>query len=274
MTKFFVESAYKEGLEQLGLASIDAVFSFQAGKNLSKDNLAAHRSRVEFQIGSPSTTLFLKRYYRPPIWTQLKNWLAAKKRTSCAFAETEAAQKLAALGVNTPKVVAWGEHLGVLFEKCSFVIIEKIPDGESLERRLPDFFNGLATPENLKMRRRFIEQLALFVRKFHDTGFCHRDLYLCHIFSTGDGRFCLIDLARAFQPVCFRNRYRVKDLAQLNYSAPVRYFSRTDRMRFYLAYMGRLNLMPKDKGFIGKIIRKTGRIAHHDVKRTDYNTAL
>jgi hypothetical protein len=274
MTKFFVEPTYKKGLEQLGLTSIDAIFSFQEGKNLVKDNLAAHRSRIEFQIGSPPTTLFLKRYYRPPIWTQLKNWLAAKKRTSCAFAETEAAQKLAALGVNTPRVVAWGEHLGVLFEKRTFVIIEKVPDGESLERRLPDFFNGPATPENLKMRRRFIEQLALFVRKFHDTGFCHRDLYLCHIFSTGDGRFCLIDLARAFQPVCFRNRYRVKDLAQLNYSAPVRYFSRTDRMRFYLAYMGRLNLMPKDKGFIGKIIRKTGRIAHHDVKRTDYNTAL
>jgi hypothetical protein len=167
------------------------------------------------------------------------------------------------MGVNVPWMVAWGEHLGVLFEKRSFVIIEKVPDGESLERRLPDFFNGPATSENLKMRRRFIEQLAMFVRKFHDTGFCHRDLYLCHIFSTVNGRFCLIDLARAFRPVCFRNRYLVKDLAQLHYSAPAKYFSGTDRLRFLRAYLGRDKL---DRNLVRWIHNKAKSMARHDAK--------
>jgi len=274
MTEFFVEPAYKKGLEQLGLNSLEAIFKFQAGRNLAKDNLAQHRSRIEFQIGTPATTVFLKRYDRPPIPAQLRNWQSAKRRISCGLAEFYAAQNLAALGINAPKAVACGEHRGAFFEKRSFVIIEEIADGVSLERQLPVFFNGPATTENLVLRRRFIEQLALFIRNFHDTGFRHRDLYLCHIFRVSDGRFFLIDLARVFKPMLFGERFRVKDLAQLNYSAPARYFSRADRMRFYLAYMRRSNLTPKNKSFIGKIIRKTGRIAHHDAKRADYNTAL
>jgi len=40
---FFVEPAYRTGLEDLGLSSIDTVFDFDAGKNLTKDNLAPQR---------------------------------------------------------------------------------------------------------------------------------------------------------------------------------------------------------------------------------------
>jgi tRNA A-37 threonylcarbamoyl transferase component Bud32 len=270
---FLVDSAYKNGLEKLGLTSVDSVFAFRAGKNLTKDNLALHRSRVEFKVESPAVTVFLKRYDRPPITVQIKNWLSAKKRVSCGFAEYEAARNLAKMGINTPQVIAFGQQCGMLFEKRSFVIMEKVPHGESLERRLPEFFDGQATPENLKMRRQFIIDLATFVRKFHETGYRHRDLYFCHIFRTADGQFYLIDLARAFKPMLFDARYRVKDLAQLNYSVPVRYFSRTDRMRFYIAYTGRPKLASQDKTFVKKIIQKTGRIARHDLKRAGYRAA-
>jgi len=274
--EFFVDPGYKAGLQKLGLISIDAVFAFNTGRNLVKDNLAAHRSRIEFQIESPATTLFLKRYYQPPVLTQLKNWLSAKKRISCGFAEFDAARKLSSLGINTPETVAWGQQLGWLLENRSFVIIEKIPGGESLERRLPDFFNpsavssgpncGPATQENLKMRRRFIRELATFIRKFHDTGFCHRDLYLCHIFGTPEGRFYLIDLARAFRPMLLGVLYRVKDIAQLHYSAPAKYFSRTDRLRFLQAYLGRDKLTALDKTLARRINNKAKRMATHDVK--------
>ena len=266
-TTFFVDPAYKRGLQKLGLDSIDAVFSFKQGSSLVKYNLAGHRSRIEFQIDSPPTTLFLKRYNRPPIFVQLKNWLSAKKRISCAYAEVDSAENLATAGVNVPRMVAWGQDWGHIFEKRSFVIIEKVKDGVSLERRLPDFFNGQASQENLKKRRGFIGELALFVKKFHDTGFRHRDLYFSHVFWTGSGEFCLIDLARAFRPTIFGSRYRVKDVAQLNYSAAAGLFSNTDRMRFYFAYAGKSKLTPQDKLFIRKIIHKTIRIAHHDTKR-------
>jgi heptose I phosphotransferase len=267
MTGFFIEPAYKTAFERAGLTSIEAIFAFQGDKNLSKANLAPHRSRIEFQIDTPATTLFLKRYDRPPAIAQLKNWISAKRRVSFGFAEYEAMSKLLSLGINTPKVVAWGELRGRFFEKRSFIVTEKVPQGESIERRLPDFFNYHATSENLKLRRQFISRLAGFIRKFHNTGYRHRDLYFSHIFLTAEGQFYLIDLARAFRPAVSADRYQVKDLAELNYSAPKQYFSNTDRMRFYIAYAGGQKLTSQDKTLIRKIIRKTGQIARHDIKK-------
>ena len=246
MTDFFVEPEYKTAFEQLGLTSIDAVFAFKGDKNLAKANLAPHRSRIEFQIDTPTTTLFLKRYDHSPIIAQLKNWISAKKRISFGSAESEAMSNLALLDINTPKVVAWGQSIGLLFEKRSFIITEKVPQGESIERQLPAFFNNAAAPENLKLRRQFISRLAGFVKKFHDTGYRHRDLYFSHIFLTAEGQFYLIDLARAFRPTTFSERYRIKDLAELNYSAPIRHFSNTDRMRFYITYTDKKKLTAHD----------------------------
>jgi hypothetical protein len=248
------------------------VFAFGAGKNLTKKNLASYRSRTEFKIyppgriESPAATVFLKRYDHPPVMTQLKNWLSAKKRISCALAEVEAAQKLAAMGINTPKMIAWGEVWGGLFERRSFAAIEEIREGQSLERNLPGFFSGPAISESIVLRRQFIKQLALFVKKFHETGCRHRDLYLCHIFRVPDGRFYLIDLARVFKPALFSEIYRVKDVTQLHYSAPAGYFSKTDRLRFLRTYLGREKLSDGDKIFIRKINSKAVRMARHDAR--------
>jgi heptose I phosphotransferase len=261
----FCDEEYKAGLCKLGLTSIDTVFSFKAAQNLTKDNLSKHRSRLRFEINPPSATLFLKRYDSPPIPVQLNNWLSARKRVSSGLFDLEPTAKLAAAGVNTPKIIAYGEQWGVFFEKRSFLITEKIPDAESLERRLPDCFTAPAAIENLKQRRNFIAQLAAFVKKFHETNYRHRDLYFSHIFYGNNGRFYLIDLARTFKPGIFTERFRVKDIAQLYYSAPGSFFSRADRLRFYLGYTGS-RLTGKDKVFIRKIINKAKRMAQHDIK--------
>jgi hypothetical protein len=198
--------------------------------------------------------------------TQLKNWLSAKKRVSCALAEVEAARKLSAMGINTPRMIAWGELWGGLFEKRSFAVIEEIREGQSLEKGLPGFFDGPWTAETLVLRRQFIKQLALFIKKFHETGFRHRDLYLCHIFRVPDGRFYLIDLARVFKPALLTEIYRVKDVAQLHYSAPAKYFSKTDRLRFLRAYLGQEKLNAGDKVFVRRIAYKAKSMARHDIK--------
>ncbi len=263
---FFVSGAYEDTLSQLGLNSIDAVFNFTAGENLTKDNLAPYRSRIRFQIESPSTTLFLKRYNRPPLPVQIKNRLAARSRVSCASGELLAITNLNASGVKTPKPIAYGQQWHGPIEKRSFIITEKIPEAESLERQLPPSFHTQATPENIRARRRFIKELAAFVRKFHDTGYRHRDLYLSHIFHGNSGAFYLIDLARTFRPLLLKKRYRIKDIAQLYYSAPSAQISRTDRLRFYLAYTARSRLTAGDKRFIKKVASKARRMAQHNTK--------
>lgn len=262
----FIDADYEAGLSELGLTSIDSVFSFSAAKNLAKDNLAEYRTRLQFEISTPSTTLFLKRYDSPPMLVQLKNWLCHRSRKSCSAFDFEPADKLAAMGINTPKTISYGEQWSTLFEKRSFIITEKIPDAESLERKLPDYFNAPATAENLRFRRSFIAKLAAFVKKFHETNYRHRDLYFSHIFYSNGGQFYLVDLARVFKPLVFAERFRVKDIAQVHYSAPGRYFSKTDRLRFYLEYAGRGRLTAKDKTFIRKVINKAKRMARHDVK--------
>jgi len=263
---FFVDPDYKTALGESGLTSIYAVFSFNTGRNLTKNNLAPYRSRLQFQISSPPATLFLKRYDRPPLSAQLKNWLRARRRASCSFFDMDSANKLSQTGISTPKTISYGEQWGLFFEKRSFIITEKIPDAESLERKLPAFFNGPATAQSLRLRRGFIAQLAAFVKKFHETNYRHRDLYLSHIFYGETGEFYLIDLARAFKPALFAERFRRKDIAQLYYSAPPGYFSKTDRLRFYLAYTGRDNLTSKDKVFIRRVMNKAKRMARHDIK--------
>jgi hypothetical protein len=262
----FIDTDYEAAFSELGLTSIDAVFSFNAGRNLAKNNLAKYRTRLEFETGSPAVTVFLKRYDKPPVLAQLRNWFAARAKISCGVFGFQSASKLAAAGINTPKTLFYGEEWGALFEKRSFIITEKIPNAEPLERKLPDCFNGPATVEKLKLRRSFITQLAEFIRKFHETDYRHRDLYLSHVFYSDSGDFYLIDLARAFKPIVCRRRYQVKDIAQLYYSAPAKYFSRTDRLRFYVSYTCRDKLTREDKTFIRKVISRTRRMASHDIK--------
>jgi len=264
---FFIDPDYKAAFSKLGLTTIDAVFSFNAGKNLAKNNLARYRTRLQFEINSPAVTMFLKRYDRPPILVQLGNRLSARRRISCGLFDFEPANKLAAAGINNPKIISYGEQWGVFFEKRSFTITEKIPDAESLERKLPDCFDAPNTTENLKLRRNFIAQLAGFVKKIHETNYYHRDLYLSHIFYADSGNFYLIDLARVFKPIIWRRRFRIKDIAQVYYSAPGRYFSNTDRLRFYFGYTGQEGrLTRKDKAFIHKVVNKARRMGRHDMK--------
>ena len=73
---FFVDVDFEKALAGTGIVSMDAVFSFSQGKDLAKDNLAAHRRRIEFELNSPNVTVFLKRYDRTPFGIQFRNWLS------------------------------------------------------------------------------------------------------------------------------------------------------------------------------------------------------
>jgi hypothetical protein len=262
-SRFTADPAFEKALKQMRLDSIDAIFAFAGGRNLAKATLAKHRSRIRFETENPAATLFLKRYKNTPVLAQIKNWLGHRRIASTMFYDLDPAEKLAAAGIHTPQTVCYGSERGLLFEKRSFIITKQIP-GESLERLLPSCFAD-TSKENVKARRKFIDRLAEFTRKFHATGYRHRDFYLAHIFHY-DGVFYLIDLQRAFKPLLFSNRYRIKDIAQLSYSAARKYFSRTDRLRFYLAYSDKKRLEQNDKSFIRAVIKKMTQMADHDRK--------
>ncbi len=262
-----VDANYLESFEKLGLTSIDSVFAFYGGIDLSKKNLASYRSRVKFQTNLPQHNVFMKRYKNPPIMIQLANWLCQHCRRSLAITEMLVADRLTDTGINTPRTIAFGEKWNHLFEAESFIVTEEIPHSASLEEKFPDFSaDDHNSPEQNK--RGFIRRLARFVAKFHGTGYRHRDLYFSHIFYSDDGKFYLIDLARAFRPLFTKRRYRIKDVAQLYYSAPGRFFSGTDRLRFYLAMVDKRHISTEDKKFIRKVTAKAKKMAKHDRKHS------
>ena len=263
---FFVDADFAPAFNELGLNTIDDIFNFTAATELAKANIGKHRTRLCFDITEPDTTLFLKHYKNPPKLEQIKNWLQHGKKQSTADFDRLPSEELDKAAIKSPKVIAYGSQFDGLFEKRSFVITEKIPNAESIERKLPDFITGTPTPENAALKKDFINALADLARRFHDTGMCHRDFYFAHIFLNENGEFYLIDLQRTFKPRIFALRYRIKDLTQLYYSAPGNLFSRTDRLRFYLKYTNKRKIGKIDRLYIRWIKKKAWRMADHDIR--------
>ena len=73
-------------------------------------------------------------------------------------------------------------------------------------------------------------------------------------------QFHLIDLARTFRPRWRRFRWLVKDLSQLDVSARQIGGSRSDRLRFLLAYLGLQSCTPRARRLIQRTIAKSDRI--------------
>ncbi len=258
----FVDSTFKGAFEAAGLTNMESIFSFSGGVLLPKANMSRHRNRIRFEIQNPSAVLFLKRYDRTPIRQQLISWFETGRRISTACRDRLPSEELAAAGIPTPHVVAFGYEWGTIFERRSFIVTRMLEDAEALERRLPAGWDSGIFSE----RTIFLARLGEFVRRFHATGYCHRDLYLAHVFQDSAGMLYLIDLQRAFRPRLWGRRFRIKDLAELHYSAPGGTFSCADRIRFYRSYIGHERLTWMDRIRIARIRARAWRMADHDIR--------
>jgi hypothetical protein len=96
--------------------------------------------------------------------------------------------------------------------------------------------------ENLRHKRKTIRATGLLLRQFHQEGFYHRDLQIKNLLVAGD-QVLIIDFDRSYREKVLSARDRVKNLLRLNRSVdkwkrfglPI---TRTDRWRFFLAYVG------------------------------------
>lgn len=260
---FYLDKAYQSQLTQIRLDSVEGVFAFKQGQSLTKSNLASWRHRIRFQLPNGQYA-YLKRYDRPPLSIQLKAWTQHRRRAFLSGFDMGPVEDLQQVDVAVPRTIACGGQWQGLLEKRSFIITLELEKARSLEKRLPDCFHA-QTAAAWNQRKDFTRQLADFIRRFHATGYRHRDLYLAHIFLSEDGALSLIDLHRCFRPL-LKERFRIKDLAQLHYSCDGSLISLADRIRFYRAYRQTQKLSAADKACIRKIHAKALRIAHHDRK--------
>jgi tRNA A-37 threonylcarbamoyl transferase component Bud32 len=209
-----------EALRREGLDTVEGAFAYGSGEDLAKAGLGGRRrTRLEVTDGDGRThALYLKRY-GPGVAGALRRWARQGRRGSAAGIEFENIRRARAAGVPTMQPVLCGEDPCPIGAKRSYLIVTSVP-GEAMERCFEAFFRSHAGDGEV---RAVTVKLARLVRRLHDTGHAHRDLYASHVFldeSAGGTGLYLIDLARMFPARLRRSRWFARDLAQLKYSMP------------------------------------------------------
>ena len=220
MTARDVPESLQAAVRRAGLDSVDGAFAYEGGADLSKPGLG-HRRRTRIELvddRGASHVAYLKRYGPQRIVEALRRWWTHGRRMSPARGEFENIRAAHRAGVPTMQAIACGEDRGPLGACRSYIIVSAVP-GEAMERCFEAYLatNDAAAAADMTGR------LAGIIRRLHQAGHVHRDLYASHVFldnSTGRGDLYLIDLARMFRPHAIKRRWFVKDLAQLKYSMP------------------------------------------------------
>jgi tRNA A-37 threonylcarbamoyl transferase component Bud32 len=154
----------------------------------------------------------------------------------------ENAHGLALRGIDTPKLWTWDRT----------TVTGEWIDSVDLHEYILRTYGTLPPAE----RKDFLFRLARLVRRMHDRGAYHGDLKAGNVL-VGDGRIAIIDLDRVRFSLDVSEKDRLFNLAQLN-AAVTPPLTKTDRLRFLDAYMGRCtSLRPRRGDWIRAIMAAT-----------------
>ena len=254
-------------LRNSGLDNFDSLMKFENGEVVKRK--ISERSTVRFHVPDEGrqTLVYLKRYRYSRISNFLKNCLTFS-RTYSAIHEWRKILEFKASNLPTMTPIAVGVRSLLPFLSESFLLTQGIPQTTTLEKLLGDNFAPPLDKTRWEQKRSLVYKLASLTRKMHEEGFRHQDFYLCHIlinWSNPDAPLLYIaDLHRVIKVKRRAKRWKIKDLAALNYSAPEKIISRANRLRFLKHYDPRL---AGDRLFIKAIIKKTERIRNHTEKK-------
>lgn len=180
---------------------------------------------------------------------------------SPAMRERDAIDLFGRSGVPVCSAVAYGEDV----ESGSFLAVRAC-DGVPLDDLLRE---GVTTDE----RRALAEETGRIWGRMRKCGLRHRDAYACHVFAAREdgapGGFSLriIDLTRGGPAPFPRERWFVKDAAQLWHGVPRDAVTRTDAVRWLRAYFGIDRLDPRAKRFARRVAAKERRIAERQKRK-------
>ncbi|GMG87879.1 lipopolysaccharide core heptose(I) kinase RfaP [Biformimicrobium ophioploci] len=172
----------------------------------------------------------------------LGDLLRLRKPVLGAATEYRALRMLEVLGIDTMRPVAFAERGLSPSARESFLVTEALEPTVSLETFCADW---KALPPPLSIKRKLIRRVAEIARDLHEGGVNHRDFYLCHFLLRPETLeqeslvIHLIDLHRAQIRHRVPERWRIKDLSGLWFSACDIGLTRADLMRFVEIYSGR-----------------------------------
>ena len=234
-----------------------------------------NRRTVEFHLGGRH--YFIKAH-RGVGWREvLKNWLYGRAPIVSAEPEWRAIEALNAAGVATPSCAGRGLRGSAPAHLESFIVMHALEGMISLEDLTRDW-HGARGRTRVRLKRALLQQLAGIARVMHGAGLNHRDFYLCH-FLTRDRdwsqwtpadavELTLIDLHRVQRRDAVPERWLVKDLGGLLFSALDAGITQRDRLRFVAAYRGQpwREVLERESGLWEKVqanARKLYRSVHH-----------
>jgi len=167
------------------------------------------------------------------------------------------------LGINVPVPILWGYAHNPA--RAVMVTLE-IPNHESLENILKN--NSL--PVEFAKRLDFLKEIVQIATSLHRNNYCHKDFYTGHILVQSEGLtdvsdpvFFLIDLQRVVKTKFLKQRWIVKDLAQLNFTSDYECVTQKDKLRFMRFYLGVNKFNKEHRKLLAKIIKKTERMRRH-----------
>jgi len=181
-------------------------------------------------------------------WSEIfKNLLQLRLPVLGARNEWLAIKRLEQLGVDTMRVVAYGERGRNPARRESFIVTEALEDTESLEDFCADWGRQPpASPAALRLKRSLITRVARIARAMHTHGINHRDFYICHLLldvsrdvlavDPDTLPLSLIDLHRAQIRNRTPRRWIIKDIGALYFSAMRIGLTRRDLYRFMTVY--------------------------------------
>ena len=248
MIFWHVDPQLKDGEAGRHFASLAQVFSL-AGDPVTSDPL----SRV-LRVHCEGRCYYVKMYSGNGAdlrqqWFGLRQWLVPPR----VRAEWVNLERFRSWGIPTAQVAAYGLERRYGGFRRGALITEEIPATEDLAR--------LAHENSPRLRdaawvRSVLAQVARHTRRMHDAGFVHNDLKWRNLLvNSGDKpTVFFIDCPNGgfwWGPFL---RYRiVKDLACLDKVAKY-HLTRTQRLRFFLEYIGQARLPAHEKKRVHKIL--------------------
>jgi heptose I phosphotransferase len=227
-------------------------------------------ARVIFHAPSGPLSVYLKRHYRLPWGARLGALIDPSGRHTPASAEWAHLERVRALGIAVPDVVAAGERIGPWGHLNSFLMVAELVGCLPLHEAIPALAESLDPLSFAQAKRILIAEMAEMVATLHGAFAFHKDLYLCHFYLdmrrpvAKRGNLTLIDLHRLAEHRRWPDRWRWKDLGQLLFSTHgVAGIDVRDCVRFWGLYRRKLRLR-RPRWHVRMIRMKAARYLAHN----------
>ena len=253
---------FEEALKRNNLLDFDRVMSMPETRTVKHAIPERRTGTFSFDQEGETVCAYLKRHFSLSFGKCLREMIrfSSKKTAFDEFSNILAFHKA---GLPTMRPVAAGKRAGKVFGSESFLITKGIKDCVTLET----YAESCLKTKTFTEKTNLIKKIALLSRKMHQSGFNHRDFYLCHFFigikENNKDELFIVDLHRVDIRKKMPERWIIKDLAALNYSAKSINITRTDKLRFLKYYLSTRKISEQEKLFVLKIIKKTNRMIKH-----------